>query len=182
VKSNFVVHTSHHPYLAHRLARQKMDNCIALYYMCDERLPWQMRTLQCVVIFHLCRAAHGHTTPGGLEPAIPGSVGRCLIRRVTGPMDVETYNFESGRSDASITKFPEGQPTQWCMKLVRARTRYQCVARNVEVDACIFFFRERGLNPSRAELNGFRVHLLAARTQCRAMKERGCATKLFHVH
>jgi hypothetical protein len=145
VQSNFDVPTSHHPYVAHRMAKQKMDNCIALYYMCDKRLPWQMRTRQCVLIFQLCRAAHGQMTPGGLEPAIPGSVGRCLIRQSTGPLDVETYNFESGRSDASITQSPEGQPTQWCMKLVRARTQYQCVARNVEVDACIFLFPRKGI-------------------------------------
>ena len=30
-------------------------------------------------------------TPAGLEPAIPGSVGRCLIHWATGPID---HNFK----------------------------------------------------------------------------------------
>jgi hypothetical protein len=34
-----------------------------------------------------CRGIHSRTmTPAGLEPAIPGSVGRCLIHWATGPI------------------------------------------------------------------------------------------------
>ena len=42
-------------------------------------------------------------TPAGLEPAIPGSVGRCLIHWATGPMVCPTWEFPYNRV-ASVTK------------------------------------------------------------------------------
>ena len=35
--------------------------------------------------------ARGKVTPAGLEPAIPGSVGRCLIHLATGPGENHTW-------------------------------------------------------------------------------------------
>ena len=43
-------------------------------------------------------------TPAGLEPAIPGSVGRCLIHWATGPIDlifqVDSQHLQ-GRTDGN---------------------------------------------------------------------------------
>ena len=43
-------------------------------------------------------------TPAGLEPAIPGSVGRCLIHWATGPCDIR-QPLESNSSTASCGSF-----------------------------------------------------------------------------
>ena len=40
-----------------------------------------------VVSFYYAIALVPKMTPAGLEPAIPGSVGRCLIHWATGPLD-----------------------------------------------------------------------------------------------
>ena len=51
-------------------------------------------------------------TSGGLKPAIPGSVGRCLIHWATRPVDeVETVNIAIGSSSISA-KAPQAVETQ----------------------------------------------------------------------
>ena len=47
----------------------------------------QVVILKCAIKCSRIRSAH-KVTPAGLEPAIPGSVGRCLIHWATGPSDV----------------------------------------------------------------------------------------------
>ena len=70
-------------------------------------------------------AAQSEMTPAGLEPAIPGSVGRCLIHWATGPtgnaggcvnyshaIDLPQHltNARAGGTDASTKRLHVGAP------------------------------------------------------------------------
>ena len=66
-------------------------------------------------------------TPAGLEPAIPGSVGRCLIHWATGPMNKD-FDGRSGararRQDGQATPEDPGRFAR------RGRKQNYCVSGN----------------------------------------------------
>ena len=48
-------------------------------------------------------------TPAGLEPAIPGSVGRCLIHWATGPVEPDSAGALRGKIDKLGDQEPMGE-------------------------------------------------------------------------
>ena len=67
-------------------------------------------------------------TPAGLEPAIPGSVGRCLIHWATGPLALRSFAHPSYRSEQSRTTL---RRVEWDLAWGQARQS------EVDLRACL---------------------------------------------
>ena len=114
---------------------------------CRELNPGPLALSAPMASCSVCACIHNFTTrpatamtPVGLEPAIPGSVGRCLIHWATGPIDTPTpFGYAKKPVCLPAVKHDLREPTSLSMW-----------PRGVTVSTLDSESSDRGLNPREA--------------------------------
>ena len=104
------------------------------------------RACQCVLTWRIHSSQHQPIAPrdamipAGLEPAIPGSVGRCLIHWATGPPTSTTQDCKQTQADATQPN-QRSHPliqTWWATATPSKQTQSKPVRRKASAAHCLF--------------------------------------------
>ena len=99
-------------------------------------------------------------TLAGLEPAIPGSVGRCLIHWATRPSEMTTLEKKRKTSSGAATSVAGATQTHKKTALCKRASSVAVTYKPLMLVPRVRLPTPMGFEPMRAEPNGFRVHLL----------------------